>query len=958
MVNTENIENIDTGDIWSLNSISEVLKKEFKEGNYEQALELAERGLNDASNAKDKPWIDEFTTLKDDLTKFSLDRKVELHIKKAEKKADSAKFDDAIKFFRMAQESLDELEKLGKIDYTNKDQLETINKSLEELQEKAKASSSQNSSLNSRTDYDDLTIIKGIGNSAELKLNEAGIYTISQLAKSTSGKISKIKGFGVNLSEQIISSAKELLSENGAPEVKKNQKNPNKAKNLLDFENELSKSVGPMFESKFSIDRTSKSVPPVRNQDEQFEDNDDDTEVADINEIIKEFENQYNKPSLEQFQEELEDQENVENESFEKSAVEQEYDNSQELDHDNDNRSHVVVDDIEQDTDNINNFEDDITEVSPDLKPQLETFIERDVSQEDKPIENDVDIQTEFEDDRLKKDVSPEESSIEREYDASQELNYDNGNGSHVVVEDIEQDIDNIDNDNDNNIDITEISANLDSKIKTKSEETAPTIINEDIEIEKQVVEEKNDSYTDDSSTDKTLFKKNRVINNFLSDYNEGNEVNYRPTPKDKDPKWIRSVLRQTNEVTDKKINKPIKKQQEIELNRLKDEFIEESLTKDRLKAFQNRIEQDLKALKYVILPKSLIKHISKYIDLVAVKVLKVDDYTELIIILPVKMFTLIGTVMVSYDNIDYRPAKNLNDNAKNLLLKPNLVGLKKARDAIFQSITNEGSLFRFFKKYLKDGITLEKTKSKKRLFFRSGSTQFKLLIEPILTCQNEPASLEKSLLFPYQRQSNFHVINLGVLPALTRFLEKKYELIETHLEQVSTIKSYFNSVNSLMANIKLCSIPFVIFGFIFFLILIFQANLVLKVFISLGYAAISIYGVILFYLYFKFYKKKTKIIEDFNTPYHLTKFKMDETDLIMINEELDTELMNQFIYECFGKDLDFNLIAQLEEERSYNFINANNHSKTIRGSSETKHSFNKSTTNKIKSKYSSFLED
>ena len=906
MVNTENIENIeniDNGDIWSLNSIDEMLREEFQRENYEQALGLAKKGLDEASKTNDKHWIDEFTKLKDDLTKFILDRKIELSIKQAEKEADSGKFDEAIKFFKQGQDNLDELDKLGKIDYTNKDQLENINKRLEELQEKAKTKSSQKSSLNSFTDYDDLTIIKGIGNSAELKLNGAGIYTVSQLVKSTPSKISRIKGFGVNLSEQIISAAKELISKNGTPEVKKSPKYPKKAKNLLDFEKELKNpglkngekkmnKTDPMFESKFSIDRTSKSVPPpMRNRDEQYDDS-DDTEVADIDELIKEFENVYNNgPSEGDYQEELKGQEIVEEVSFKESSIEQEYDNSQELNYDNENGSHVEVDDIEQDTDNINNFEDDITEVSVDFEPQLETFIERNVIQEDKLIENDVDIQTKFE------DAVPQ----------------------HTVT------------------------------------------IDEDIEIEKQVVLEKEgekyDSFTDNISSTNT---KNYAVNKFLND-NDDDEIDYRAihtTTTTKEPINIRSVL--NNKAINKNVSKMINRRQVDELDRLKDEFIEESLTKDKLKAFQNRIERDLRALKYVIIPKSLglVKYLSKYIDLLAVKVLRVEEYTELIIILPVKVFTLNGIVMVSYDKIDYRPTKNLNDNAKSLLLKPNLVGLKKACDLMFQNITNEGNLFRFFKKYLKDGITVEKTKSKKRLFFCSGPTQYKLLIEPILTCQNEPVSLEKSLLFPYQRQSNFHVINLGVLPALTRFLEKKYELIETHLEQESTIKSYFNAVDSLVVDIKLYSIPFVIFGFIFSLILIFQANLVLNVFISLGYAAISIYGVILFYLYFKFYKKKSKIIEDFNTPYHLTKFKMDETDLIMINEELDTELMNQFIYECFGKDLDFNLIAQLEEERSYKFINANGHNKTNNGSSETKHSFNKSTANRIKSKYSSFLED
>ena len=56
----------------------------------------------------------------------------------------------------------------------------------------------------------ELTNIEGIGESAKVKLIEAGITSVAQLAALTPEELSRIKGFGLATSRRIIESAHEL----------------------------------------------------------------------------------------------------------------------------------------------------------------------------------------------------------------------------------------------------------------------------------------------------------------------------------------------------------------------------------------------------------------------------------------------------------------------------------------------------------------------------------------------------------------------------------------------------------------------------------------------------------------------------------------------------------------------------------------------------------------------------
>ncbi|MFX1257054.1 MAG: hypothetical protein ACFFAN_04295 [Promethearchaeota archaeon] len=465
----------------------------------------------------------------------------------------------------------------------------------------------------------------------------------------------------------------------------------------------------------------------------------------------------------------------------------------------------------------------------------------------------------------------------------------------------------------------------------------------------------------------KSRSSKNRNSNEFLKKDNIIEKENTEESVIKLDPfSSKRDNLAEILEKVQKDYHSPVKKEY--------DTFHGEKLEISYLKNLIKSIAKELNNSKYYIIPKKsrFVKKLFKNVDILALKIIRIKDDLNEILILPIKMCDLKGSLILSDDQIDYKPINpnlKINDRERNILIKNNVLNLRYVQESIFRDLINEGNLFLFFKNYLKINITIEKTITHKQLFFRSGPLQYKILIEPTLACLGEVGFLEKSISFPYLRNSNLHIIKLGDLKDLIEFLEKKYVLIENHSRHDSSINSYFKSRDKFMVDLKLTSIPFLVFGFTFLLAVIFHASFLISLFVNLGYATIAIYSVVLFYMYIKFYKKKSEIAKEFSKPYYKRKVKMDETDLLMISDELSNDLMEQFIYECFGKDINLNFVEKIERGK---FRNQDEKITAFMEPEEsvaheffedtfndgTKKNAKKKLEEKLIKKYSSFLED
>ncbi len=174
------------------------------------------------------------------------------------------------------------------------------------------------------------------------------------------------------------------------------------------------------------------------------------------------------------------------------------------------------------------------------------------------------------------------------------------------------------------------------------------------------------------------------------------------------------------------------------------------------------------------------------------------------------------------------------------------------------------------------------------------------------------------------------------------------------------------------MTGFQWFSIPFFIFGFVFLLILIFQLPII-SIFLGIGVAALCIYAFLGSLFYYRFHKEKTSITNEFNTPYYRRCLKLKGDDLYFVNDILtkkSPDLMDQFIYECYGKGADLNLeIASMLKENKINRKKIKEKvSKKSVSVDISKVEYEKSDINqnllgkklkdKEKSKYLSFLED
>ncbi|MFX1399557.1 MAG: helix-hairpin-helix domain-containing protein [Promethearchaeota archaeon] len=315
----------------------------------------------------------------------------------------------------------------------------------------------------------------------------------------------------------------------------------------------------------------------------------------------------------------------------------------------------------------------------------------------------------------------------------------------------------------------------------------------------------------------------------------------------------------------------------------------------------------------------AIISHLIENIDFLALKFFKIDDELKIISLFPVKVCNLEGSLIIANSKIDYYPL--YKEYEANEFVTEELLGhigkaMKKAQDHILWNIFTERSLFQYIRKKFERKLELKKTKRGKKLFFRVGQTHYKIIVNPIVLCKKTTEFKEKILPFPYQCESNIHFIQTNKLPNLLEFLEQKYHLIENRYNNENVVKTYFHAQNRFIANTRYYSIPFV--GILISLLIITcSMPLFSHISFNLSLGVITVYVIILGFLYLNFYKKKEEIAHEFATPYHMRIVNLDETDLEIIQEKLSIELMEQFIYESFGKGADFHIVARIEAQKA-----------------------------------------
>ncbi len=378
---------------------------------------------------------------------------------------------------------------------------------------------------------------------------------------------------------------------------------------------------------------------------------------------------------------------------------------------------------------------------------------------------------------------------------------------------------------------------------------------------------------------------------------------------------------------------------------------------------FHKQISDMFKDMGCYEIPRSLesLNQFTTNLDYLGCKLVKTSDDLRFLFLFPVKWFDQEGTVLVDEVKLGLKSHMKKNDFETYNNLKQISQTLLQTKDSMYEDLANDKNILEFFQKYLQVTLSLEKGFGNKNLFFLSGSIQYKVIIEPILLCNNPPRSMEKTLAFPYQRSSNLHVVTRLDLAPLIKFLEKKYQMIEKRTKKTNLAKDYRQLEENFRTRVRLTSLPIFGYSVALFTVYFVELYFLLRLLNTIGLAVVGIYISLLLFFYFNFYRNKKKFAAQFETPYYLQNLEFSEIDLLDFKEELTDELLAQFGYECLGKNAKFGVLEQSETKTLKHSLEAKRSEPDFQKKFESKQvkadSVNISTI-KYGSKYLSFLDD
>lgn len=355
------------------------------------------------------------------------------------------------------------------------------------------------------------------------------------------------------------------------------------------------------------------------------------------------------------------------------------------------------------------------------------------------------------------------------------------------------------------------------------------------------------------------------------------------------------------------------------------------------------------------------LKQYTTSLDYLGCKLVKVSDDLKILLLFPVKRFDQEGTVLVDEIKLELKSHSKKIDIGAYIDIEQISQSLLQVRDSMYEDITNHQKFLEFFQKYLQINPSLEREFGHKSLVFLSGSTQYKIVIEPILLCYNPPRSMEKSLVFPYQKSTNLHAVTISDLAPLIKFLETKYRMIESRTKRSNPVKEYQNANLKFRSRVRAASFPVFVYAAALVVIYFAELYFILRLFNTIGFAVIGIYEFLLLFFYFRAHKTKKKVLVQFETPYYLQDLDYSEIDILDFKYELNDELLTQFGYECLRKHAKFGVMEQVEANTLKNNLDLKKKEPqlhTIYESNDIKEVTMRYTANNYGTKYNSFLED
>ena len=349
--------------------------------------------------------------------------------------------------------------------------------------------------------------------------------------------------------------------------------------------------------------------------------------------------------------------------------------------------------------------------------------------------------------------------------------------------------------------------------------------------------------------------------------------------------------------------------------HRRKSILTEEKAKEEKIIGIRNNLEGILKSLNYMIIPKSILAEAKNRInlldvDLLALRVNEVSDNLRLLVIFPIKISDLNGRYIISEKKAYYEPLKQNYKNSKED--KKLVIGFETNQsnlnqNAILNSIREGGSLLNIINRKLNLSLDVHRTRtffSKFNTYLQAGPVNVKVIINGILISHKKTGFFDQNLPFPYHKRSNTYFTPLKKFTSLVKYLEDKFAIIESVVEDNNSFEFEQNVNERYYKNMKFMRYPLII--------QIIYAALTVTLFLILPSSFFPYYSnfynanaftfpflfVILVIIYLDYLKKKIKVVVESLTPYYKRYLKTDEKNFNYILELQPKELTTQFKYE------------------------------------------------------------
>ncbi len=350
----------------------------------------------------------------------------------------------------------------------------------------------------------------------------------------------------------------------------------------------------------------------------------------------------------------------------------------------------------------------------------------------------------------------------------------------------------------------------------------------------------------------------------------------------------------------DTPLKPPIMETRVIIDTQIEDPFVKEKESSEFVERQRKAAIETLKNQGYSVKIPSHSKGVIKNIDLIAMKIVPINDNLDAILIVPLKISQYKGIFMVDKEKTSYRlniapgHISSSQTYTAHAILEDSLSSISNF-SAFNESFLEKKELYRMVRRFTSNTLKLKCSILLQPLYYYIGNVEHLLLIEPIFISSNV-SFLDKQLNFGYQKFCNLRYCTLPQLSSMLEYLELKTEVIEGKSsirasEKYSKI-SKISLLFSRLASIIVIAATILLFTGVY-------ANLVpfdLFIFTGTGFFVLYLLTLVGLLLFMSF--NSVRLARDLKTPHW--KLVLNKNDSVMIHARsiFSSDLLKQFQYE------------------------------------------------------------